>query len=96
MQQQILKKRTDRIKERLNSLKPTYLEIIDESSGHQGHYQSSSHETHLKLIIAAQSLGEYTLLKQHKIIKELIAEEFDQGLHALTIKVINEKKDDSK
>ena len=80
--------RIDRIRQQLASLKPTSLEIIDESPQHAGHMEdSAAKETHLKIIITAQSLMGRSRVAQHKIINELVAGEFDSGLHALTIKI---------
>lgn len=85
--------RIDRIKQKLSVLKPHYIEIVDESPKHAGHLEDSTKEaTHLSLFISATSLEDETRVKQHKIIKDLLIEEFDQGLHALSIKILKQEE----
>ncbi len=75
---------------RLSALKPHYLEIIDESEAHANHKgNDGSSETHILIKIAADSLTKLSKINQHRLIKELLAEEFKTGLHALSIKIIN-------
>jgi BolA protein len=81
--------RASRIKQRLDVLKPQYIEIIDDTPKHAGHLENSEQlETHLTLIIFAQVLTEMPLVKQHKTINDHLADEFENGLHALSIKVL--------
>ncbi len=81
--------RTERIKIKLAVLKPDHLEIIDESEGHRGHFDSAGEEgTHLKVIISSPSLTGGNILKNHRIINKLLAAEFQEGLHALKIKIL--------
>jgi len=83
--------RTDRIKEKLMVLKPQYLEVIDETPKHAGHLgNDDSLETHLVIKIRAGSLNDLSRIKQHQTINDLIADEFEDGLHALSIKIIKE------
>lgn len=84
--------RITRIKQKLGVLKPHHLEIVDDTPKHAGHIENQIQlETHLTIFIAAESLKENSRVSQHRIIKELIGDEFDQGLHALSIKILNEK-----
>ena len=81
--------RINNIKAKLATLTPHYLEVIDNSALHAGHTGvTTSEETHLKIIIASDVFNEISKLKQHQIINELLADEFEQGLHALSIKII--------
>jgi len=81
--------RTTRIKQKLMVLKPQYLEVIDETPKHAGHLENDElTETHLTLKIYADSLSEMPLVSQHKTIKNLLSDEFQSGLHALSIKVL--------
>ncbi len=88
--------RADRIKEKLACLEPSYLQIIDESTAHANHFEATSPETHLKLMITTTQFSGLNRLKQHKLINELLSSEFEDGLHALTIKIIDEAKNDTK
>jgi BolA family transcriptional regulator, general stress-responsive regulator len=80
-------KRYLRIKQILDVLKPHYLEINDQTHLHSKH--SSGLETHFEIKISADLLKEKKLLEQHKIINDLLREEFNNGLHAISIKIIN-------
>ena len=83
--------RTDRIRQKLMVLKPQYLEIIDETPKHAGHLgDNNALETHLSIKITATDLNPLTRIKQHQTINDLLTEEFDSGLHALSIKILKE------
>jgi stress-induced morphogen len=77
-------KRQETIEQKLSVLKPQYLEIINNS------YNSSpaNGESHFTIKILADSLCPHPLLAQHKIIKNLLKEEFSRGLHALSIIIV--------
>lgn len=92
--------RCSRIRKKLDALKPHYLEIIDESHLHDGHIQFPAfsaydnkilQETHIRLKIAADSLKNLSLINQHKLINQILSDEFKCGLHALSIKIYNKK-----
>lgn len=77
------------IKTKLDTLKPRYLEVIDETHMHKGHLDTDQlQETHLKIKIAANIFYGISRVMQHKIINELLADEFKEGLHALSIRVL--------
>ncbi|WP_341755208.1 BolA family protein [Candidatus Tisiphia endosymbiont of Ptychoptera albimana] len=74
----------NRIKRKLDVLKPHYCEIVDESYKHASHNGGIT-ESHLKIkIFTAVFIGK-SLLEQHKIIHNLLADELASGLHALSI-----------
>lgn len=81
--------RYNRIKQKLDVLKPHYLEIIDESYLHIGHQEHLDYnETHFKIKISSVQLEGLTLVAQHKTIQSILKDEFNLGLHALSINVI--------
>ena len=72
-------------------LKPQFLEIIDESNLHAKHYKGDMSEaTHLKIKIKAAELQDLKLPDQHRKINSLLKDEFENGLHALSIKIIKQ------
>jgi len=75
-----------KLKENLDISK---LEIINQSSIHAGHTENSgSGETHFKIIISAKELEGKSRITSHRLINDLLKEEFSKnGLHALTIKI---------
>lgn len=84
--------RQDRIEQKLTVLKPHYIEIINDSHLHSGHKGSpGTGESHFTIKISASIFNDKTKIAQHKIINELLKEEFSNGLHALSINILNKK-----
>ena len=81
--------RIERITEKLSVLTPHFYEIIDESHKHANHYDGI--ESHIKIKISAKILQGKSLIANHRIINNLLADEFSSGLHALSIEVIPSK-----
>lgn len=68
---------------------PTHLEVIDESSRHQGHAGARpGGESHFRVRIASHQLTG-TRVAQHRAIMETLDAEFKAGVHALAIEVIS-------
>ncbi|MFK7973546.1 MAG: BolA family protein [Rickettsiaceae bacterium] len=82
--------RKEIIQQKLSVLQPNFLEVIDQSPDHAGHagVKPNTEGTHIKIIITADQLNNYSRIEQHRMINNLLHDEFDQGLHALSI-VIN-------
>ena len=81
--------RQETIEQKLSVLKPQYLEIINDSYLHSSHKSSPANgESHFTIKILAASLSCHSLIEQHKIIKNLLKEEFTRGLHALSIIIV--------
>ena len=67
---------------------PRALEVIDESSRHQGHAGSRpGGETHFRIRIVADSLAGKSRVAQHRAIMEALSDELQGGVHALAIEV---------
>ena len=79
--------RINRIKSKLAVLNPRILKITDESVKHIGHFgnNSNQNETHLNLEISSSELEGKTKIQQHRLINNLLQDEFNNGLHALSI-----------
>ena len=64
------------------------LEIIDNSNLHKGHNNfTGKEETHIKIILKKKNKISINRLNIHKIINNLLEEEFKSGLHSLEIKI---------
>ena len=64
------------------------LEIIDNSNLHIGHNNfTGNDETHIKIILTKKNKSPTDRLNIHRIINNLLKEEFNQGLHSLEIKI---------
>ena len=77
-----------RIKNKLDVLKPHHCKIIDASAAHAAH-TGGTVESHFRVEIASEALLGKSLLRQHKIINKLLEDEFNSGLHALSIDIVN-------
>jgi stress-induced morphogen len=73
----------------LNDFAPFFLEVIDESHKHLGHMgiPKGSSETHFKIKIGAEKFSNLNLVQAHRLINEALSSFFDNGLHALSIKI---------
>lgn len=81
--------RKEIIEMKLSVLNPHFLEIVDESSLHAGHTgnPNGDAESHFAIKIAAEKLNNLSMIKQHRIINNILKDEFDNGLHALSISI---------
>jgi len=71
------------ITEKLSAaLSHSNLEVINESHNH--HVPPNS-ETHFKVIISSSEFVGKRLIGRHRAVNEALAEEFSQGLHALSM-----------
>ncbi len=81
--------RIDRIKTIIEkNLTPEYLKIEDQSSLHRGHGNVPSHfkETHLLIIIASSKFKGISKIERHRLVNNMIEEEYGLGLHALELR----------
>lgn len=70
-----------------DQLKPEFLDLIDDSQKHVGHMDNLD-ETHFRLIIKSKMLDNLSRLEAHRLIHEVLSQEFAKGLHALNIKIL--------
>ena len=65
-------------------------EVNDISILHKGHYKfNGNNETHFSIILNMNNQNKESKLTIHRKINELLKDEFNLGLHALEIKIIN-------
>uniref|UniRef100_A0A7N0VL66 Fe-S metabolism associated domain-containing protein n=1 Tax=Kalanchoe fedtschenkoi TaxID=63787 RepID=A0A7N0VL66_KALFE len=84
----VLGSRGERIKARLTSeLTPTELVVEDVSHQHAGHagVRGADGETHFNVRVVSYKFEGKSLVKRHRLIYELLQEELQSGLHALSI-----------
>lgn len=85
----------------LAALAPSYILLHDESAKHRGHKGMQEIgtnvdfplETHFTLKITSAALKDLSRIAQHQKIYAILADEFNSGLHALHINVIEPKND---
>ena len=81
--------RKNRIEKIINdNLNPIYLDVIDDSKSHQGHYQAPElGESHYNVTIISNSFSGLNRLEKERMVYKLLKEEFKNGLHALSLKL---------
>ncbi|KAK4283330.1 hypothetical protein QN277_000291 [Acacia crassicarpa] len=81
--------RANRIRTKLQTaLEATILEVEDVSYQHAGHAAmkgTSAQETHFNLKIVSPKFDGQSLVKRHRMVYNLLADELQSGLHALSI-----------
>ena len=64
------------------------LEIVDNSNLHKGHNNfTGNNETHIKIILTKKNKIPTNRMNIHRIINNLLEDEFKSGLHSLEIKI---------
>ena len=81
--------RKNRIEKIINdNLDPIYLDVIDDSKSHQGHHQApDSGESHYNVTIISTVFIGKNRLERERIVYSLLKKEFNNGLHALSLKL---------
>ncbi|KAI5063360.1 hypothetical protein GOP47_0021907 [Adiantum capillus-veneris] len=82
------KTRQEIIKQKIETaLDPVVLEVQDVSYQHAGHagVERGASETHFNLKIVSPAFEGKTLVKRHRLVYDLLQEELQNGLHALSI-----------
>lgn len=65
---------------------PSALELRDESARHAGHAGASpAGETHFHLVMRAEAFAGLSRVARQRAVLDLLREEFDTGLHALSL-----------
>ena len=65
-------------------LQPSHLDVINESFMHNVPRGS---ETHFKVVVVSNRFDQESLLKRHRLINEVLQEELQGSVHALSIQV---------
>ena len=78
----------DGIKNKLQALSPIILEVVDESDLHRGHAGHHGNGTsHVRLKVSSPKFEGLSRIECHRMVQNLLREEFAGGLHALSISV---------
>ncbi len=62
-----------------------HLELDNQSHQHSGHYEGDG-ETHWSLLVVASDFHGLTRIARHQKINIILKDEFENGLHALTLR----------
>ena len=74
----------DALKSALSSLKPTHLEIQDDSALHAGHAGNTG-GGHYTVMIVSEAFNNLPLIKRHRLVYDAVDSLMEQAIHALSI-----------
>lgn len=76
------------------ALKPSRLEVLDESAAHAGHTGANAegYGTHFRVRIASPAFAGKTRVARHRLVYDAMQNFIDQGLHALAIEILDDPK----
>jgi len=77
---------TERIQEKLATLAPESLEVLDESAAHAGHEGARSGGGHYRLIIVSREFSGKPVQARHRMIYDALEPLMKKEIHALAIK----------
>lgn len=77
-----------RMREKLMiSLRPTRLDVVNESHLHAGHRSSpGTGESHFRVLIVSEAFDGKSRIDRHRMVTDLLSDELKNGVHALAIK----------
>jgi BolA family transcriptional regulator, general stress-responsive regulator len=75
----------ERIRDRLATLQPSALELIDESHLHVGHAGAKSGGKHFQLTLTAPCFKDLSLLAKHRLVYDCLGSLMHSEIHALRI-----------
>ena len=80
--------RIQAIKNRLQALEPSELNIIDDSHKHIGHPGAQTGMAHIRIKISSYKLDKLNKVKQHQSIYKALGSMMQTDLHAVAIEII--------
>lgn len=81
---------TSRLREKLMiGLRPTRLDVINESELHAGHRNSpGTGESHFRILVISEAFTGRSRVERHRLVNELLKEELAGGVHALALSTV--------
>ena len=76
----------ERIEQRLATLEPETLQVVDDSARHAGHEGARSGGGHFQLLIVARGFAGKPKLARHRMIYDALAGMMHRDIHALAIR----------
>jgi BolA family transcriptional regulator, general stress-responsive regulator len=73
------------IKERLASLEPEHIEVIDDSAQHAGHAGARSGGGHYRVMIVSSRFVGLGTMARHRLVYDALGTLMDGDIHALSI-----------
>ena len=77
-----------RMREKLQiGLRPSRLDLVNESHLHEGHGNSpGTNESHFRVLIVSEAFAGKSRVERHRLVNDLLHSELKDGVHALAIK----------
>ncbi len=75
-----------RIQERLASLEPESLDLVDDSAGHAGHEGAKGGGGHYSLVIVSKRFSGMAIQSRHRMVYDALGPLMHKEIHALAIK----------
>ena len=80
--------RVDRLTERLQSLEPDHLEVIDDSHHHAGHAGAADGRGHFSVLVVSKRFAGLNTLRRHRLVYETVGDMMITDIHALSIEAL--------
>jgi BolA protein len=77
--------RLERLNERLQTLDPVSLEVIDDSHRHAGHAGAADGRGHFTVIVVSHRFAGLTRLRRHRLVYDVVGDLMATDIHALSI-----------
>ena len=81
-----------KIESRLQAvLKPSFLQVLDDSGRHAGHVGARSGGGHYQVVAVAECFSGKSMIEQHRMVHEALKDLFPSEVHALALKTYDPK-----
>jgi BolA protein len=80
--------RTERLLQRLQSLDPERVEVVDDSRLHAGHAGAADGRGHFTVLIVSNRFAGLPPLRRHRLVYEAVGDLMVTDVHALSIEAL--------
>ena len=80
--------RLERLTERLRSLEPDHLEVVDDSHQHAGHAGAADGRGHFTALIVSKRFTGLNTVRRHRLVYEAVGDMMTTDIHALSIQAL--------
>ena len=72
-----------------DGFKPSYLEVVNESSNHN---VPAGSESHFKVVVVSEEFNNKALIARHRVVNQVLNAELQNQIHALAIHTYTEQE----
>lgn len=76
------------VTQRLNTLNPSYFDLVDESHLHAGHAGARGGASHFRVIISSDQFDGLNTVAKHRLIYQQVQDLMPHPIHALAIEIL--------